>query len=263
MELKELTNGVIAVAKEAGEFIRSQQQVVKSDDIEKKGEHDFVTYVDKNAEKMIVDGLSLIIPESGFIAEEGTSDKKGEVYNWIVDPLDGTTNFINGISPFAVSIALQRSGKTILGVVYEISLDECFYAWEDGGAFMNGKTISTSSRDTFSRSLIATGFPYYDYSKTRDFLSTLEHFMRETSGVRRLGSAATDLAYVAAGRFDAFFEYSLKPWDVAAGAFIVEQAGGIVTDFRGEENYIHGKEIIASNRPLFNVVFEVVKSRLA
>ena len=263
MNYQKITQEVRIIAKEVALFIKSQQQLIKSNDIESKGNHDFVTYVDKTAEQKIIEGLEKIIPNSGFIAEEGTSTKVGTTYNWIIDPLDGTTNFIHGISPFAISIALQENDKTVLGVIHEISLDECFYAWEDGKAYMNDKEIAVSKQNNLSKSLIATGFPYYDYSKTNDFLTTLEYFMRETSGVRRLGSAATDLAYVAAGRFESFFEYSLRPWDVAAGAFIVEKAGGIVCDFSGGNNYIFGKEIIASCKPLSNQIFNVVNKNLA
>lgn len=263
MNYQKITEEVIIIAKEVAFFIKSQQHILKSDDIEKKGNHDFVTFVDKTAEQKIIAGLERIIPDSGFIAEEGTSTKVGTKYNWIIDPLDGTTNFIHGISPFAISIALQEDNKTILGVIHEISLDECFYAWKDSSAYMNGKEIGVSKLADLSQSLIATGFPYYDYSKTKDFLTTLEIFMRETSGVRRLGSAATDLAYVAAGRFEGYFEYSLRPWDVAAGAFIVQQAGGTVSDFSGGENYIFGKEIIASCSSLSEKVFEIVNSNLS
>jgi myo-inositol-1(or 4)-monophosphatase len=224
---------------------------LSAQNVEKKGLHDFVTYVDKTSEKRIIDELKTIIPDAGFIAEENTSNKKGDKYNWIIDPLDGTTNFIHGVSPFAISIALMRDNTIILGVVHELGLNECFYAWEGSPAFLNDNEIKVSKNKNVNDSLIATGFPYYDYSRIKPFMSTLEYFMENSHGIRRLGSAATDLVYVACGRFEAFYEYSLSPWDVAAGAFIVQQAGGKVCDFKAENNYIFGKEIIASNDFVF------------
>jgi myo-inositol-1(or 4)-monophosphatase len=257
MNLENICKQVIELTKSVGQFILNEKD--KNLTIEVKGIHDFVTYVDKTAEQKLVDKLVQILPEAGFIAEEGTSVKKGDMYNWIIDPLDGTTNFIHGLSPYAISIALMENDKVILGVVHELSLNECFYAWENSGAYLNGKKIKVSEIGKVKDSLIATGFPYYDYDRIKPFMTTLEHFMANSHGVRRLGSAATDLAYVACGRFEAFYEYSLSPWDVAAGAFIVQQAGGLISDFRGENNYIFGKEIIACNNKVFNEFLDTVK----
>ncbi|MCB0571265.1 MAG: inositol monophosphatase, partial [Phaeodactylibacter sp.] len=162
-------------------------------------------------------------------------------------PLDGTTNFLFQIPVFSISVALQQEGRSVLGIVYEINRQECFYAWLGGGAFLNGRPIRVSSRAPLEKTLLATGFPYYDYRRMAPFFKVLEHFMRHTRGIRRLGSAAVDLAYVACGRYDGFFEYSLNPWDVAAGAFIVQEAGGVVSDFNGGGNYLNGGEIIAAN----------------
>ena len=193
-----------------------------------------------------------LLPEAGFIAEEGTSDRKGERYNWIIDPIDGTTNFIHGLSPYAISIALEDKNEIILGVVYEIGLDECFYTCKGAPAYLNGKEITVTSASSVADSLIATGFPYSDYGKMKGFMNSLDYFMKNSHGLRRLGSAATDLAYVACGRFEGFYEYGLKPWDVAAGAFLVQQAGGANCDFNGDENYIYGQEIISSNSLVFD-----------
>jgi len=259
MNLEHICTQVCNLSKEVGLFIKSERNSNKNINIEVKGIHDFVTYVDKTSEKKLVDELSKILPEAGFIAEEGTSTKKGEIYNWIIDPLDGTTNYIHGLPPYAISIALMEKDQIILGVVYEISLDECFYAWQNGNAYLNGEVIKVSDKKDLKSSLIATGFPYYDYKRIKPFLESLEFFMINSHGVRRLGSAATDLVYVACGRFEAFYEYSLSPWDVAAGAFIVQQAGGKVSDFVGEKNYIFGKEIIASNNFVFNEFLDTVK----
>lgn len=260
MNLKDLTQQTREIAKTVGDFIREQKNNISPSIIETKGIHDFVTYVDKNAEKKIVEGLSKILPEAGFITEEKTSTKKGEIYNWIIDPLDGTTNYIHGLSPFAVSIALMEKNEIILGVVYEISLDECFYAYKGSKAFLNDKEITVTKTDKVDNSLIATGFPYYDYDKMEPFMKTLDFFMKNSHGLRRLGSAATDLVYVACGRFDAFYEYSLHAWDVAAGAFIVKQAGGKICDFNGGDNYIFGKKIIASNSLIYNKFLSIIKN---
>ena len=250
MNLEYICKQVVELTNEVGKFINHELNSKLK--IETKGRHDFVTHVDKTSEKKIVDKLSELIPESGFIAEEGTSTKRGDVYNWIIDPLDGTTNFIHGLSPFSISIALQRNNETVLGVVHELGLDECFYSWEGSPAYLNGREISVSSGKTIEESLIATGFPYQDYKRIKPFMETLEFFMHNSQGVRRIGSAATDLVYVACGRFEAFYEYSLNPWDVAAGAFIVQQAGGKVCDFRGDNDYLFGKEIVASNPYVFD-----------
>jgi myo-inositol-1(or 4)-monophosphatase len=204
--------------------------------------------------------LLKILPEAGFITEEKTSTKKGEIYNWIIDPLDGTTNYIHKLSPFAVSIALMEKDEIILGVVYEISLDECFYAYKGSKAFLNDKEITVTKTEKVNNSLIATGFPYYDYDKMEPFMQTLDFFMKNSHGLRRLGSAATDLVYVACGRFDAFYEYSLHAWDVAAGAFIVKQAGGKICDFKGENNFLFGKEIIASNSLIYSEFSNIIKN---
>lgn len=245
--LNKICSRVIDLTYEVGEFIMSEKDKISSKDIELKGVHNYVTYVDKTAEKMLVEGLSEILPQSGFIAEEGTSDKKGELFNWIIDPLDGTTNFIHGLPPFCISIALQQNDEIVMGIIYEPNLNEVFYAWQDSPAFLNQQPIKVSTKNNLDNALIATGFPYYDYSKLGSYMEIFEWCMINTRGVRRLGSAAIDLAYVACGRMDGFYEYGLSPWDVAAGAFIVERAGGKVSDFSGGDNFLFGKEIIAFN----------------
>jgi len=257
--LQTLCQEVCALSKEVGIFIKSERNKFSSDKIEIKGKNDLVSYVDKTSEKLIVEKLSQLLPESGFIAEEGTSSKKGEQYNWVIDPLDGTTNFIHGIPCYAISIALMRNNELVMGVVYEINFDECFYAWEGSKAYLNGNEIHVSATSKLADSMLATGFPYYDYNRMDEYMEVFKHFMKNTHGLRRLGSAATDLAYVACGRFEGFYEYSLQPWDVAAGAFIVQQAGGKVTDFKGEENYIFGREIVAGNAACFDEFLDVVK----
>lgn len=258
--MQNLCQEVCLLTKQVGAFIKNERGKFSTDRIEVKGKNDFVSYVDRTAEEKLIAGLAVLLPEAGFIAEEGTSSKKGIHYNWIIDPLDGTTNFIHGIPCFAISIALMHNNKLVLGVIYEINLDECFYAWEGSKAYLNGKEISVSGTGTLADSLIATGFPYYDYERQDEYMDLLKYFMKHTRGIRRLGSAATDLAYVACGRFDGFYEYSLSPWDVAAGAFIVQQAGGKVTDFTGGDDYIFGKEIAAGNTAFFNEFSTAIKT---
>jgi myo-inositol-1(or 4)-monophosphatase len=205
---------------------------------------------DKEAERRIMAQLSALLPGSGFIAEESPELKPGE-FTWVIDPLDGTTNFIHGVPIYCISIGLMHGDETILGVIYEPNLDECFYTWKSAPAFLNGEVIRVSGAATIHESLFATGFPYYDYSQLDDYLSIFRHLLQNSHGVRRLGSAAADLAYVACGRYDGFYEYGLSPWDVNAGGLIVRNAGGIVTDFSGTDNYIFGKQIIASNNSLY------------
>lgn len=252
MNLEILCKDVIILVEEVAVYIRNESKEFSSKNIKIKGKHDFVTHVDKEAEVRLVTGLQKLIPLSGFIAEEGTGSKTNSTYNWVIDPIDGTTNFIHGSPPYAISIALMEDNKVVLGVVYEIVNSECFYSYKNAKAFLNGIPIQVSRVSTVSDSLIATGFPYNSFERMAAFMKSLEYFFTQTHGVRRLGSAATDLAYVACGRYDAFYEYNLKAWDVAAGAFIVIQAGGRVGDFHGDENFIFGKEIVASNSLIYN-----------
>ena len=262
LNYQNICNQVTELSKEAGSFIRKEKGKINAENIETKSLHSYVTYVDKNAEQIIVDKLKQILPEAGFITEEETETIQSDTYNWIVDPLDGTTNFIHGLEPFSVSIALEEKGKIVVGVVYEVGKDECFYAYKNSPAFLNGKEIKVSLNKLLADSLIATGFPYYDYDKNDAILISLEYFMKNTRGIRRFGSAATDLAYVACGRFDAFYEYSLNVWDVAAGAFIVQQAGGKVSDFNKGDNYLFGREMVATNSFVYDEFADVIKKYL-
>jgi myo-inositol-1(or 4)-monophosphatase len=252
MDFKTLCESTVEIATEAGKYIQGRISTISMKSVEVKGLNNFVTEVDKSAEAMIINRLRPLVSNAGFIAEEGTNQVKGEKYNWIIDPLDGTTNFIHGAPPVAVSIALVEDNIPVVGVVYEVWLQEAFYAWKGSDAYCNGKKIKVSDTQSINDSLIAVGFPYHDHNQTQKFLKTLDHFFVHTHGVRRLGSAATDLAYVACGRYDGFYEYNLSPWDVAAGALIVTRAGGRVTDFSGGDNYIFGKEIVSSNSLIHN-----------
>jgi myo-inositol-1(or 4)-monophosphatase len=258
MDLKEICEKIELIAAETAAFIRKESEGFNIDLKKTKGLHDFVSYVDLGAEKMLVDRLSELLPESGFKVEEGTSQKKGSKYCWIVDPLDGTTNFLHKLHPFSVSIALSEYDEVIAGVVIEAGGNESFKAWKNGGSWLNGKRIYVSEASSLTDSLIATGFPYSDFSNLSQYLVCMEYLMKNTHGVRRMGSAAVDLAYVACGRYEAFFEYGLKPWDIAAGTILIREAGGIVCDFSGNEKDISGLNIIASNSLVYSEFQEIV-----
>lgn len=243
------------------QFILAESKNFNSTFIEKKGHNDLVSYVDRTAEEMIVQIIRNIFPDSGFITEENTFSQRNDEYNWIIDPLDGTTNFIHGMPCFCISIGLMKENKIVLGIVYELNFDECFYGWENGGSFLNGKRIRVSSVEKLSDSLLATGFPYSNYERMKPYMEIFDYCMRNTHGLRRLGSAAADLAYVAAGRFEGFYEYGLNSWDVAGGALLVKEAGGVVTDFSGNDNFVFGGEILATNPLIAKEFLKVVKEK--
>jgi myo-inositol-1(or 4)-monophosphatase len=253
-----LTEEIAKICRQAGHFIRDSGKKVKKDDIIEKSHNSLVSFVDTTAEKMLIDALGKLLPGSTFLSEEATIEQQQSELMWIIDPLDGTTNFLYQIPVFAVSVALQVDGIITAGVVYEVNRDECFYAFKDGGAFMNGQLIEVSNR-CLEAALIATGFPYYDYELTDKYLAVLKRFMEQSRGVRRLGAAAVDLAYVACGRFDGFFEYSLAPWDVAAGGLIVQEAGGVVADFKGGDDWLHGRSLLAGNQMVFTEMLHVIE----
>jgi myo-inositol-1(or 4)-monophosphatase len=260
MNLEIISKQAINLVKAVGFFILAEAENLSASDIELKGFNDFVTYIDKEAEQMLIRELKKILPEAGFIAEEDQSQKKTNEFNWIIDPLDGTTNFIHSLPIFSISVALSYKSEIIFGVVYNIKGNECFHAIKEGTAFLNEQNIHVSKKDNLSQSLLATGFPYNDYTHLDQYLSLFKDLMKSARGIRRLGSAAVDLAYVACGRFDVFYEYGLKPWDVAAGSFIVRQAGGMVTDFSGQSDFLFGQQIIASNTILHSQFLEKVQA---
>jgi len=260
MNLELLTKQVANVSRAVGAYVKNEVKQLQEKDIRHKGVNDIVTYVDQTSEKRLVSELGKILPEAGFIAEEDSSYQKQERYNWVIDPLDGTTNFVHGVPLFAISIALLDGREIVSGVVFEVNLHECFYAWKKGGAYLNGHEITASATGKLQDSLIATGFPYTDFDRLAPYMEVFQQLMKRTHGLRRLGSAAVDLAYVACGRFDAFYEYGLHPWDVAAGALLVKEAGGIATDFKGGEDYLEGREIIASNGHLHDEFLAQVRT---
>jgi myo-inositol-1(or 4)-monophosphatase len=240
------------VCKDVGGFISDQAQKVSADQIEIKALNSLVSYVDQEAEKQLVAALASICPEAGFLTEEETTTQETKDWMWIIDPLDGTTNFLFNIPVYAVSVALYHKEEPVLACVYEIGRSELFTARKGGGAYCNGQKISVSKQSELAKSLLATGFPYYDFERLEEFNQLLAYFYTHSRGVRRLGSAAVDLAYVAAGRFNGFFEYGLHAWDVAAGILLVQEAGGTISDFKGGNQALKGKEIVASSQALYS-----------
>lgn len=256
---------VCDVARRAGAYIAGERKTFTAEKIEYKGTQNLVSYVDKTAQKMIIESLSTLVPDSLFLAEE--ADNSAFVvdqtrYTWIIDPLDGTTNFTHGVPPYAVSIALRYGGQTVVGVIYEITCGECFYAWQGGECYLNGEVVRVSSIDSIERGLVITGLAYKTADTIEAFRRSFDYFNLNSNGARRLGSAATDLAYVAAGRAECFYQKNLAAWDVAAGAFLVERAGGVVVDYSGGDDFVFGGQIIATNaaahRPFFAKLQELL-----
>lgn len=241
-----------------GEYQLQKQSGVVIEDIDEKSLNQLVSFVDIESEKMLVSGLQAITPGAGYLAEEGTTDTKNKALYWIIDPLDGTTNYLFNLSKYAISIALYADEKPVYGNVY-VPTDKEMFTGTPTGAYLNGVKISVASRTDFSKTLIATGFPYYNFTEMEEYLLVLRDLMKRTKGLRRMGSAAIDLAYTACGRFDAFFELNLSPWDVAAGAYIVQQAGGHVSDFKGGTTHVFGNTILASSEVSYTEMKETLK----
>jgi myo-inositol-1(or 4)-monophosphatase len=262
IDLKLICQQACTIAKEAGVLIRTERKNFSMGAVEIKSFNQLVSYVDKSAEELLVKGLQQILPEAGFITEEQTIATEQKEWMWIIDPLDGTTNFIHDLPVYSVSIGLLHQNKIKVGVVYEVNHDELFYAWQGGGAWLNGRAIHVKTNTELGKSLLATGFPYYDFKAMEQYLNTLKYFMKSTQGMRRMGSAAVDLAYTACGRFDGFFEYGLSPWDIAGGICLIEEAGGIVTDFEGNSNCHFGKAIIGASSAIYHEFFAVVSENL-
>lgn len=256
--LQDITAKVGSLAKTVGNFIQAEAQNFNRDSVEVKSFNQLVSYVDKTAEEKLVEGLKQIMPEAGFITEEATIATEQKEYMWVIDPLDGTTNFIHQLPIYSISIALLHNNIPIIGVVFEPNRHELFYAWKDGGAYLNGHKITVKQNNELSKSLLATGFPYYDFDLMQRYLNTLQAFLRTTRGMRRMGSAAVDLAYVACGRFDGFFEYGLSPWDVAGGIVLVREAGGKISTFSGTDDAIFGKEIVAASSQIYDDFYAVI-----
>ncbi|MBP9796597.1 MAG: inositol monophosphatase [Chitinophagales bacterium] len=258
MDLQNLCFEVIEIVRPIGAYIKQQRENFQDILVEKKGVRDFVTEVDTNAEKRLVTALSKILPSAGFITEEKTVEQSDKEYLWIIDPLDGTMNYVHGIPIYSISIGLQYKNEIILGVVFEVANNEMFYSWKDAPAYCNGKTIHISGCNNLGDALIATGFPYIrNNERTQKISETLKYFLDNGRDIRRLGTAATDLCYVACGRMDVYYEGFLNIWDIAAGIIIAENAGAFVSDFKGERNF-HSGQIVATNPDIKDTVLKGV-----
>lgn len=256
--MKDFMTAAKKAALRAGELLRSNVNGVR--EISYKGEINLVTEMDRLSERTVVEILHTAFPGHGILAEEETEIEKGAEFRWIIDPLDGTTNYAHGYPNFAVSIALEKGDDVILGVVYDPMRHELFTAEQGKGAHLNGKGIAVSKADALIRSLLATGFPYDRVTSEKNNLNYFAALLMASQEVRRSGSAALDLCSVAAGRLDGYWELKLHPWDVAAGSLIVQEAGGRVSDFSGTRFSIHDKEILASNGSIHQQMVEILRT---
>ena len=273
--LEQITRLVCQVAREAGAYIRKERASFSVEKVERKHAHDYVSYVDKASETFIVSKLREIVPEAGFITEEGTTKKEDgsairpqtSDLTWVVDPLDGTTNFIHGFAPYAVSIALCKGGEIVVGVVYEIVSDECFYAWQGGGAWIDVRGKKDDVRceslhvgtSEINDALLCLQLPYNSDAYKPVIKRLIDHCYGNVGSIRMIGSAAIALCYVAAGRLDAYAERYIGQWDYMAGALIVKEAGGCVTNYDGEDYFMEGDSVVATNGVVHQALQDAVR----
>ena len=255
IDINRIRNNVEQISRFTGEFLKEQQAQLHQSDIVLKGTRNFVTHVDTEAEKMLVEKLGELIPGATFLTEEGTVAYAEGRYTWIIDPLDGTTNYVHGDTPFSVSIALMKDKKIVLGVVYDPVADELYSATENGTAMLNNRPIKASIHNTLTNGYIGFGIPYSLDDRGEKILKNAMGQFRKCS-FRIKGSAAVEICNVACGRSDAYFHSGLSPWDVAAGTFILERAGGTCTDFSGGNNYVFNKELVASNGKIHQEIMD-------
>lgn len=255
---EELLDFAMATARQAGSLLMSYFQ--RELQIQWKGSINLVTEADLASEQLIVQAIRQSYPEHQYLCEEGNRRQTSSPYRWIVDPLDGTTNFAHGYPCFNVTIALERGGEILLGAVYNPVLGEMFHALRGGGAFLNGKAIRVSAAVDMKKSLLVTGFPYDVETNPDNNMELFRRFTMQAQAVRRDGSAALDLCYVACGRFDGFWEKSLAAWDAAAGALMIEEAGGITSDYRGDRFDLFSGQLVAANRTIHSAMIEVIRT---
>lgn len=278
LQLEELTRSVCEIAKQAGAYIREERRKFSLESVERKHAHDYVSYVDKGSEKQIVSALRQLLPEAGFITEEGTAKTEDgrckmeetssliphpSALTWVVDPLDGTTNFIHQYAPYAVSIALLQDKEVLIGVVYEVCHDECYSAWKGGGAYLElkGERLKLRvSNQKIQDALLCLQLPY----NSDAYKPVIKHLIDELYGnvgsVRMCGSAAMALCYVASGRYDGYAEKYIGQWDFMAGALIVKEAGGMVTNYEGSEDFTQGNCVVATNGVIQQDLLNVIKT---
>ena len=253
-----MINVAIEAAKQAGKILMENLGTLKSSQIDSKQQFDFVTEIDKKSERKIIEIIKTAFPEHKIFAEETQKDEKGG-YRWIIDPLDGTTNYIHSYPMFSVSIALEYEGEIILGVVYDPSREEYFTTEKGKGAFLNGQPISVSNITDPSMAIFSTGFPFRIKDSIDLYLASFKALFFKISGIRRCGSAALDFAYIAAGRCDGFWEIGLSPWDVAAGYLLIKEAGGKMTDFAGGQEFFETGNVVATNGHFHDEIVSTVQ----
>ncbi len=259
-----MLNIAVKAARRAGSIINRAAMNLERLTVTRKAHSDFVSEVDRAAEEAIIKVLHDAYPDHSILAEE--SGKSGQVgkseYQWIIDPLDGTTNFLHGFPQYSVSIALLHRGVLSQAVIYDPVSDELFTASRGGGAFLNDHRIRVSKRIQLSESLIGTGFPFRDFTHVEAYLAMFKDLIPKTAGIRRPGSAALDLAYVAAGRYDGFWETGLAPWDIAAGCLLILEAGGMVSDLEGNGQYLKSGQVVAGTPKIFSQLLQIINPHL-
>lgn len=276
--LEELTRGVCEIAKQAGAYIREERRKFSLESVERKHAHDYVSYVDKGSEKQIVSALRQLLPEAGFITEEGTTkmeegrckmeedsaiSPQSSALTWVVDPLDGTTNFIHQYAPYAVSIALLQGKEILIGVVYEVCHDECYCAWKGGGAYveLKGESLKLKvSNQKIQDALLCLQLPYNSDAYKPVIKHLIDKLYGNVGSIRMCGSAAMALCYVASGRYDGYAEKYIGQWDFMAGALIVKEAGGMVTNYKGSEDFTQGNNVVATNGVIQQDLLNVIKT---
>ncbi|MEG1936776.1 MAG: inositol monophosphatase family protein [Rikenellaceae bacterium] len=258
LDLDYICTEVQKIARQVGLFLKEERYNFDRTRVKEKSAHNYVSYVDKESERRLIEQLSLLLPEAGFIAEEGSGSLTDEPYYWVIDPLDGTSNYIHNVAPYCVSIALRTNDELLVGVVYEVCRDECYSAYKGSKAWLNGKEICVSDVDKLDNAFIAFGLPYNSDAYHHIAIHLVDKLYGSVGGTRLLGSAAAELCYVAAGRFEARIEAFLGAWDVAAGGLIVMQAGGEMSDFSGGNSWSSGNQVIASNGKLHKTILSLL-----
>jgi myo-inositol-1(or 4)-monophosphatase len=256
-----MLNIAVKAARRAGNLIHRAADNIDHLTVTKKSNADYVSEVDRAAERTIIQTILDVYPSHAILAEESGAQGESE-YLWIIDPLDGTTNFLHGFPQYAVSIALQHNGVLTQAVIYDPTKNDLFTATRGRGAFLNDRRIRVSKRAELADSLIGTGFPYSKFDHLDAYMGILKDMMQKTAGLRRPGSAALDLAYTAAGRYDGFFETGLKSWDIAAGCLLITEAGGLVSDLQGNDSYLKSGHLCAGNPKVFSQMLQVIAPHL-
>jgi myo-inositol-1(or 4)-monophosphatase len=259
-QYKNIAHQVANLVVPVGEFIAQAFGQVKQQHALEKETNSLVSEIDIGAERMLVTALKEVLPEAGFITEEKTTYGVHDTYNWIIDPLDGTTNFLFGVPHVSISIALKVHGVTQVGVIHHVLTRSTYHTVKGHGAYKDGEPIRVADRKSLDAALVATGFPYVPHDFLPHQLKIIEYLVAHSRGVRRLGSAAIDLCMVAEGIFDVYFESSLNEWDTSAGMLLVREAGGIASDFDGNEAYEAGQEVIAGSTHLHPIILDLIKS---